>query len=161
MLLAWTSSGLLWVTNVTTLQSDWTGLFFRVRGTSFHTYSPLLTFFQCFIVLFQSCCFHALVFGKTLVHEFPISYSYTEWNLLSSGTNTVLWWRACYQKLNYKKVCCFDTMYTSLCVSYMHKLAMRMILNDMLITLQSTPFNLSARRITSVGSSPNLGRFVA
>ena len=43
----------------------------------------------------------ARVFGKILVHEFPISYSHTEWNLLSSGTNTLSWWRACYQKLNY------------------------------------------------------------
>ena len=70
--------------------------FFRVRGTSFHIYFPLLTFFLCFIVLFQSRCSHARVFGKTLVHEFPISYSHTEWNLLSSGTNTLLWWRACF-----------------------------------------------------------------
>ena len=70
--------------------------FFRVCGTSFHIYSPLLTFFLCFIVLFLSCCSNARVFGKTLVHEFPISYSHTDWNLLSSGTNTLLWWRACY-----------------------------------------------------------------
>ena len=96
--------GLSWVTDVTTLQSGWTGLlFFRIHGTSFHTYSPLLTFFLCFIVLFQSCCSHAQVFGKTLVHEFPISYSHTKWNLLSLGTNTLLWWRACYQKLNYNQ----------------------------------------------------------
>ena len=72
-------------------------LFFRVHCTSFHNYSPLLTFFLCFIVLFQSCCSHAQVFGKTLLHEFPIFYSHTEWNLLSSGTNTILWWRACYK----------------------------------------------------------------
>ena len=74
--------------------------FFRVRCTSFHIHSPLLSFFLCFIVLFQSCCSHVQVFGKTLVHEFPIFYSHPEWNLFSSGTNTLLWWRACYQKLN-------------------------------------------------------------
>ena len=77
--------------------------FIRIRGTSFHIYSPLLIFFLCFIVLFLSCCSYARVFGKTLLHEFPISYSHTEWNLLSSGTNSLLWWRACYQKLNYKQ----------------------------------------------------------
>ena len=93
---------LSWVTDVTTLQSDWTGLLFSCRRYFFHIYSPLLTFFLCFIVLFPSCCSHARVFGKTLLHEFLISYSHTEWNLLSSGTNTLLWWRACYQKLNYK-----------------------------------------------------------
>ena len=93
--------GLSWVTDVTTLQSDWTGLLFFC--TSFHIHSPLLTLFLCFIVLFQSCCSHAQVFGKTLMHEFPIFYSHTEWNLFSSVTNTLLWWRACYQKLNYKQ----------------------------------------------------------
>ena len=36
------------------------------------------------IVLFQSCCSHARVFGKTLVHEFPIFYSHTEWYFLIS-----------------------------------------------------------------------------
>ena len=34
-----------------------------------------------FFVLFRSCCSHARVFGKTLVHEFPVSYSHTEWYL--------------------------------------------------------------------------------
>ena len=42
----------------------------------------LLTFFVCFFILFRSCCSHAQVFGKTLVHEFPNSYSYTEWYLV-------------------------------------------------------------------------------
>ena len=83
---------LSWVTDLTGL------LYFRVRGTSFHNSSPLLTFFCCFIVLFQSCCSRAQVFWKTLVHEFPTFYSHTEWNLLSSGTNTLLWWRACYKR---------------------------------------------------------------
>ena len=77
--------------------------FFRVRCTSFHIHYTILTFFPCFIVLFQSCCSHAQVFGKTLLHEFPIFYSHTEWNLFSSGTNTLLWWRACFKKLNYKQ----------------------------------------------------------
>ena len=55
-----------------TRQSDWTGLlFFRVRCSSFRIHSHLLTFFLCFIVLFQSCCSHAQVFRRTLVHEFP------------------------------------------------------------------------------------------
>ena len=77
--------------------------FFRVHCASFHNHSPLLIFFLCCIVLFQSCCSHAQVFGKTLLHEFSIFYSHTEWNLLSSGTNTLLWWRACFKKLNYKQ----------------------------------------------------------
>ena len=46
-----------------------------------HIYSMLLAFFLCFFVLFQ-CCSHVLVFGKTIVHEFPISYSHTEWYIL-------------------------------------------------------------------------------
>ena len=58
-----------------------TSPFFRVRFTSFHSHSSLLTFFFCFFVLFDYCCSHARVFGKTLVHEFYISYSYTDWYL--------------------------------------------------------------------------------
>ena len=62
-------------------------------------------FFLCFIVLFQSCGCRfpcramrkCLGIGETLVHEFPIFYSHTEWNVLSSGTNTLLWLRTCYK----------------------------------------------------------------
>ena len=89
--------GLSWMTDVNGRDLV-TGqdFFFCVRGT-FHVHSPILTLFLCFIVSFQSCCSHARVFGKTLMHEFPIFSSHTEWNLLSSGTNTLLWWRACYK----------------------------------------------------------------
>ena len=45
----------------------------------FHTHASLLTVFVCLSVLFHSCCSRARVFGKTLVHKFPISYSHTEW----------------------------------------------------------------------------------
>ena len=44
----------------------------------------LIGSFVCFLILFHSCCSHAQVFGKTLVHEFPVSYSRTEWYLLFS-----------------------------------------------------------------------------
>ena len=57
--------------------SDGTGLFFRVRCTSFHNHSLLITFLRCFIVLFQSFCSHEQVFGETVVHEFPIFYSHS------------------------------------------------------------------------------------
>ena len=55
--------------------------FFRVRFASFRAHSSLLAFFLCFFIFFHSCCSRARVFGKTLVHEFPISYSHTEWYL--------------------------------------------------------------------------------
>ena len=51
-------------------------LLLSIRLSSYH----LCLFF----VLFSSCCFHAQVFGKTLVHEFRISYCHTEWFLLFS-----------------------------------------------------------------------------
>ena len=51
--------------------------FFRARFTSFHAHASLLIFFS-FSVFFHSCCFHAQVFGKTLLHEFLISYSHTK-----------------------------------------------------------------------------------
>ena len=34
---------------------------------------------RLFFILFHSLCSHAQMFGKTLVHEFPISYSHAEW----------------------------------------------------------------------------------
>ena len=58
--------------------------FFRARFAFFHTHACLLISFAYFFILFHSCCSHAQVFGKTLVHEFPISYSHTEWYLLFS-----------------------------------------------------------------------------
>ena len=71
-------------------------------NTSFHIHS-LLTLYLCFIVLYDTCCSHAQVFGKTLVHEFLIFYSHTEWNFLSSGTNALLWWSTGFTKLNNKQ----------------------------------------------------------
>ena len=37
---------------------------------------------RLFFLIFHSCCSHARVFGRTLVHEFPFTYSHTEWHLL-------------------------------------------------------------------------------
>ena len=54
---------------------------FRARFTSFLAHSSLLIFLS-FSVLFNSCCSHAQVIGKTLVLELPISYSHTEWYFL-------------------------------------------------------------------------------
>ena len=48
---------------------------------TFDAHASLLIFLS-FSVLFHSCCSYAQVFGKTLVHEFPNSYSHTEWYLL-------------------------------------------------------------------------------
>ena len=60
------------------------GLLFFVPALLLSILTPLLilAFFVCFFILFHSCCSHAQVFGKTLVHEFSISYSHSEWYLL-------------------------------------------------------------------------------
>ena len=42
--------------------------------------SPYLLLFL--FVLFQSCRSHTQVFGRTLVREFHIFYSHTEWNFI-------------------------------------------------------------------------------
>ena len=101
-LYARTSRRTSWVTDMT-LQSDSTGLLFRVRGASFHIYS-LLTFFLCSIVLFLSAIPMRGCLGKhsCMSSTFPIAILNRTCRL-SSGTNTLLWWRACYQKLNYKQ----------------------------------------------------------
>ena len=44
--------------------------FFRTRFTSFLTHAYLFTFFVRFCI-FHSCCSHARVFVRTLVHESP------------------------------------------------------------------------------------------
>ena len=69
-------------------------LSFRARFTSLHTHASLLTFrlYLSYFVLavpVPEClgkysCMSARMFGKTLVHEFPISYSHTEWYFLFS-----------------------------------------------------------------------------
>ena len=58
--------------------------FYSCQLYFFHTHASLLSVFVCLIVLFHSCCSRAWVFGKTLVHEFPVSYSHTEWYFLIS-----------------------------------------------------------------------------
>ena len=65
--------------------SCWDYIFLGARFTSFHTPASLLTVF-CFFILFYSCFSHSPVFGKTLVHEFLISYSHTEWYLFLSDS---------------------------------------------------------------------------
>ena len=67
----------------------------------FFTCSRLLAFFLCFLVLFHSCCYHARVFGKTLVNELPISYSRTEWYLLFANPRWSKWSLSCLSKTNY------------------------------------------------------------
>ena len=51
--------------------------------TYFQTNASLLTFF----ILFHSSCSDARVFGKTLVHEFPINYTHTEWHFDRATTS--------------------------------------------------------------------------
>ena len=61
------------------VQAVGTSFFCRARFISFHTHASLFTLFV--YSLFHSCCFHARVFRKTLLYEFHISYSHTEWYL--------------------------------------------------------------------------------
>ena len=56
-------------------------LFVPAVYTSFHIHASILTFVIGFVILYHACCSHPRVFGKTLVHEFSISYSHTEWYL--------------------------------------------------------------------------------
>ena len=65
---------ILFVNIVFKLHGDGPSDFFHAIFTSFHTHASLLTFFVCFFILFHSCCSSAHVFGKTLLHEFHISY---------------------------------------------------------------------------------------
>ena len=95
---------LSWVTEVTGLD--------RVTGQDFFFSCQLYFFLHSFSSSYFLPLFHCLIsillFPRASGWEntaawVPISYSHTEWNLLSSGTNTLLWWRACYQITNYKQ----------------------------------------------------------
>ena len=63
----------------------------------FSLFSACLRLFLCLILILL---FHAQLFGGTLVHEFQILFSHTEWNLLfnnaktavSSGSGVLLNW---------------------------------------------------------------------
>ena len=44
--------------------------------------------FLLFLSLISTCCSHARVFGKTLVHEFYIFYSNTEWYFFFESATT-------------------------------------------------------------------------
>ena len=62
-------------------------LFLSCPLSSFHNHSSLLTFYLCYFVLFHSCCSHARVFRKSVMHEF-ISYNHIEWYLFFSDSAT-------------------------------------------------------------------------
>ena len=64
--------------------------FFFIFGPIYvFLYSASLPTFCCFFVLFHFGCSHSKVFGKTMVHEFHISYSQIEWYLLLSDRGRV------------------------------------------------------------------------
>ena len=60
----------------------------RDGDTSQCSSNPVSTKLNCFFILFHYRRFHALVFGKTLVHELPISYSHTGWYFPFSDSAT-------------------------------------------------------------------------
>ena len=82
-----------------TWQSDFTGLLFFVSvvllsATILHF---VLSFFVWLSYLNLTVPMRKYFWKHSCMHEFSIFYSHTKWNLLSSGTNTLLWWRACYK----------------------------------------------------------------
>ena len=52
-------------------------------------YSHLSSYRLRLFILIHSFSYHARVFGKTLVHEFPISYSHAEWYLIFSRNDMI------------------------------------------------------------------------
>ena len=65
---------------------DWTGLLFFVSAVLLSTFILLFLLSSSVSLSYFNLAVpesHSQVFGKTLVHEFPISYSHTEseWNL--------------------------------------------------------------------------------
>ena len=60
----------------------------------FHAHASLLTSFIClFLYLISFLLFPCQMFGKTLVHEFPISYSHTEWYFFFRSVKAMNNWK--------------------------------------------------------------------
>ena len=75
------------------------GLFFFFAPPSLLSILTPLVFSSSSVYLsYFILCFHAPVFGKTLLHELPISYSHTEWYLFSRN-EIILGRRVCCQKI--------------------------------------------------------------
>ena len=74
------------------LQLGCRDFFYRGAFTSFHTHFSRHAFYFCSCVLFHSCCSYARVFGRTLVHEFLISYCHTEQCLFFFEVKQSLLW---------------------------------------------------------------------
>ena len=67
------------------LGSDWSSaLLSFVPALLLSILTPLVLPSRLSLCLFKSCCSHARVFEKTLVHEFTIFYRYTEWYFIFS-----------------------------------------------------------------------------
>ena len=62
--------------------------FYFIPSLLFFMIIFLLTFF-CYFVLFTSWRYHTRVFGKTLLHEFHISYRHTEWSSFLQQCTTI------------------------------------------------------------------------
>ena len=75
---------------------------FHACYTSCNINSSIFSLFLCVFALFQSCCSHSHVFGRTLVHGFPISCSNSEYpSFFREGKGTCCGRSFTYQKLNY------------------------------------------------------------
>ena len=59
------------------------GLLLFVPAVLFSILTPLLCPSSSFSLSYFICCYHACVFGKTLVHEFPVSCSHTKIQMLA------------------------------------------------------------------------------
>ena len=78
-------------------------LLFHLHLLYFFLTHASLAFFFCFFIFFHSCCSHVWVVGKTLMHEFLISYSHTEWYLLfltmqTTSSHVYSEWKGMYLK---------------------------------------------------------------
>ena len=83
------------------------GLPFFVPALLLSIFTPLFLhyIFVCFFVFILSCCSHAWVFRETLVHEFPMSCSHTEWYLhFFARRNSLFGPKIRLSKSNYTKL---------------------------------------------------------
>ena len=100
----------------------------------FRTHASLLTLFACFFILFHPCCSHPRVFEKTLVHEFPMSYSHTEWSLHFRETTGSKFSKSRLSETNYNNNSDCTTDFSVSCLYFTFPVALMFSFITLLVT---------------------------
>ena len=114
--------------------------------------------FVCFFILFHSCRSRAQVFRKTLVHEFPVSYCHTEWNLFSLCEGRNNWKRSSIKQVLLLLLLfpCCSSVYFCCSHALCHCVKVSLVIRMFMSILYSNWFIWDRHVCVSFGLSPDL-----